>query len=151
MLREEIKNRLVEAMKNKDMVACATLRMINSKIKDKDIELRPSGRTDGANDGEIMALLQTMIKQRKESVEMYRQGNREDLIQKEQGEIDLIASFLPKQMSEDEIKNAIVEIVAQTGASGIKDMGKVMGALKAKYNGQMDFGVASGLIKGMLS
>lgn len=150
MLREEIKKELVSAMKEKNESKTATLRLINAAIKDKDIEARPKGNLNGIDDSAILSLLQSMIKQRKESIEMYKQGNRLDLAEKEQSEIDIIAAFLPKQLSESEMKEKIQEIISKTGASSIKDMGKVMGALKAQYAGQMDFAAASGLIKQLL-
>lgn len=150
MLREEIKKELVAAMKDKNESKTATLRLINAAIKDKDIEARPKGNLNGIDDSAILSLLQSMIKQRKESIEMYKQGNRLDLAEKEQAEIDIISAFLPKQLSESEMKEKIQSIIASTGASSIKDMGKVMGALKAQYAGQMDFSVASGLIKQLL-
>ena len=150
MLREEIKKKLISAMKEKNESKTATLRLINAAIKDKDIEARPKGNLNGIDDSAILSLLQSMIKQRKESIEMYKQGNRSDLVEKEQTEIDIIAGFLPKQFSESEMKEKIQAVIAETGASSIKDMGKVMGALKAQYAGQMDFGSASALIKQML-
>lgn len=150
MIREQIKKRLVEAMKAKDEKAIGTLRLINASIKDKDIEARPKGILDGIDDGAILSLLQSMIKQRKESIDMYTKGGRVDLAANEQAEIDIIQSFLPKQMSDEEIKVAIEALVAETGATSVKDMGKVMGALKAKYAGQLDMGKASGMIKSIL-
>lgn len=150
MLREEIKKELVSAMKEKNESKTATLRLINAAIKDKDIEARPKGNLNGIDDSAILSLLQSMIKQRKESIEMYKQGNRLDLAEKEQSEIDIIAAFLPKQLSESEMKEKIQDVISKTGASSIKDMGKVMGALKAQYAGQMDFAAASGLIKQLL-
>ena len=150
MLREEIKKELISAMQEKNESKTATLRLINAAIKDKDIEARPKGNLNGIDDSAILSLLQSMIKQRKESIEMYKQGNRSDLVEKEQTEIDIIAGFLPKQFSESEMKEKIQAVIAETGASSIKDMGKVMGALKGKYAGQMDFGSASALIKQML-
>lgn len=151
MIREEIKKQLVEAMKNQEKDKVATLRLINSNIKDRDIADRSKGNYDGIDEAAVLSLLQTMIKQRRESIEMYKQGGRDDLVAHEQGEIDVIQSFLPKQMSADEMQSAIKEVIAQTGAAGMKDMGKVMGALRAKYAGQMDFGAASGIIKQLLA
>ena len=150
MLREQIKEQLVAAMKAKDEVKVSTLRMIGATLKDKDIAARPSGKTDGISDDEILSMFQTMIKQRKESIELYEKGGRSDLVQKEKAEIEIISSFLPEQMDDDAVKAAIESCIKETGASSIKDMGKVMGALKAKYAGQMDFGKASGLIKSLL-
>ena len=151
MIREDLKKQLVEAMKSKDDKKTATIRLINAAIKQKDIEARPSGKTDGIDDGAILSLMQSMIKQRRESIDMYKKGGREDLAAAEQAEIDIIQAFLPKQMSEDEVRNAIKEVIEQTGAASIKDMGKVMGALRGKYADQMDFGVASNLIKEALA
>lgn len=150
MIREQIKSKLVEAMKAKDEKTTGTLRLINAAIKDKDIEARPKGITDGIDDSAILSLLQSMIKQRRESIDMYTKGGRTDLVASEQAEIDVIQMFLPKQMSEDEVKAAIQQIVTETGASSIKDMGKVMGVLKSKYAGQLDMGKASALIKSIL-
>lgn len=151
MIREQLKKALVEALKSKDEKKTATIRLINAAIKDKDIEARPKGITDGIDDTAILSLLQGMVKQRKESIEMYKQGNRADLVEAEQAEIDIINTFLPQQMTEAEAKAAIAAIIEKTGATSIKDMGKVMGAVKAQYAGQMDMGMASQLIKAVLS
>lgn len=151
MIREQIKAKLIESMKAKDEQATGTLRLINAAIKDKDIEARPKGNPNGIDDSAVMSLLQSMIKQRKESIEMYRQGHRDDLAAKEQAEVDIIQSFLPQQMTEEEMKVAIREVITQTGATSVKDMGKVMGTVKAKYAGRMDMGRASGLIKAALA
>ncbi|MBE6455043.1 MAG: GatB/YqeY domain-containing protein [Alphaproteobacteria bacterium] len=151
MIRDDLKKALVEALKTKNEKKTATIRLINAAIKDKDIEARPKGITDGIDDSAILSLLQSMVKQRKESIEMYKQGNREDLVAAEQAEIDIINEFLPQQMSEADTKAAIESIIKELNASSIKDMGKVMGALKTKYAGQMDMGSASGIIKGLLA
>ena len=151
MIREEIKKQLIEAMKNQEKDKVATLRLINSNIKDRDIADRSKGNYDGIDEAGILSLLQTMIKQRRESIEMYKQGGRDDLVAHEQAEIDVIQSFLPKQMSVDEMQAVIKEVIAQTGAVSMKDMGKVMGALRTKYAGQMDFGAASTVIKQLLA
>ena len=151
MLRDDIKNALVEAMKSKDAAKVNTLRLVQAAIKQKDIDARMKGVMDGVDDATVLSLLQTMIKQRKESIEMYKKGNREDLVAHEQAEVDVIQTFLPKQMDEAAMTEAIKAVIAETGASSIKDMGKVMGALRAKYAGQMDFGAASGLIKTLLA
>ena len=150
MLREKIKTELVAAMKAKDEGKTSVLRLINSSIKDKDIAARPAGKTDGISDDEILQLLQSMIKQRKESIELYEKGNRADLVAKEKAEIDVISSFLPAQMDDAAIETAIKQVIQETGASSMKDMGKVMGSLRGKYAGQMDFSKASGMIKGLL-
>lgn len=150
MIREQIKTKLIEAMKTKDEKTTGTLRLINAAIKDKDIEARPKGITDGIDDNTIMSLLQSMVKQRKESIDMYTKGGRMDLAASEQDEINIIQLFLPQQMGKEETTLAIQKIIAETGASSIKDMGKVMGILKTKYAGSIDMGQASALIKNLL-
>lgn len=151
MIREQLKKALIDALKNKEEKKTATIRLINAAIKDKDIEARPKGITDGIDDNAILSLLQGMVKQRKESIEMYKQGNRSDLVEAEQAEIDIINQFLPQQMSEEETKTAISTVIQSVGATSIKDMGKVMAALKAQYAGKMDFALASQQIKALLS
>ena len=151
MLRERIKTELVSAMKAKDDLKTSVIRLINSSIKDKDIAARPSGKMDGISDADILQLLQSMIKQRKESIELYQKGNRSDLVKKEQNEIEIISSFLPAQMGETEIETKIKSIIQETNATSMKDMGKIMGLLREKYAGRMDFGKASVIIKGLLS
>ena len=150
MLREQIKSELVAAMKAKDEAKVSTLRMIGATLKDKDIAARPSGKTDGISDDEILSMFQTMIKQRRESIELYEKGGRSDLADKEKKEIEIISAFLPAQMDDEAVKSAIEAEIQAVGASSMKDMGKVMGALRAKYAGQMDFGKASGIIKSLL-
>ena len=150
MLRDQIKTELVAAMKAKDEAKVSTLRMIGATLKDKDIAARPSGKTDGISDDEILSMFQTMIKQRRESIELYEKGGRADLAEKEKKEIEIISAFLPAQMDEDAVKAAIEAEIQACGATSMKDMGKVMGALRAKYAGQMDFGKASGMIKSLL-
>ena len=150
MLREQIKSELVAAMKAKDEAKVSTLRMIGATLKDKDIAARPSGKTDGISDDEILSMFQTMIKQRRESIELYEKGGRTDLADKEKKEIEIISAFLPAQMDDEAVKSAIETEIQAVGASSMKDMGKVMGALRAKYAGQMDFGKASGIIKSLL-
>jgi uncharacterized protein len=150
MLRDDINNAVKEAMKAKDERKLSTLRMVNSTIKNADIEARGQGKPPLA-DGDLLGVLQKMIKQRRESVELYEKGNREELAAQERAEIAVISAYLPKQMSDDDVKAAVAAVIAETGASGIKDMGKVIGALKAKYAGQMDFGKASGVVKAALT
>src|SRR5947208_2025032 len=149
MLRDEINNALKTAMKAQDARKVSTLRMVNSTIKNADIEARSSGKALG--DDELNAVLAKMIKQRQESVELYDKGGRADLATQEREEIAIISAYLPKQMSEDEMKAAISAAVAETGASGMKDMGKVIGVLRAKFAGQMDFGKASAMVKATLT
>jgi hypothetical protein len=150
MLRDDINNAVKDAMRAKDERKLSTLRMVNSTIKNADIEARGQGRPLLA-DGEILGVLQKMIKQRQESVELYDKGNRAELADAERAEIAIISAYLPKQMSDDDVKAAITSEIAEIGAAGIKDMGKVIAALKAKYAGQMDFGKASGLVKAALT
>ncbi len=149
MIRDDINNALKEAMKAKNERAVSTLRMVNSTLKNADIEARTTGKPLG--DAEVLAILQKMIKQRQESVEMYKKGDRPDLVKQEEEEIVVIAAYLPKQMSEAEVTAAIDAAITETGAAGMKDMGKVIALLRVKYAGQMDFGKASGLLMGKLS
>lgn len=148
-MREKINDDLKTAMKAGEKDRVGTLRLINAAIKAADIDARPSGN-DKISDSDILLVLTKMVKQRRDSIEQYVSGGRPDLAEKEQSEINVIELYLPQQMSEDETKTAIVAVIAETGAEGPKDMGKVMAALKAKYAGQMDFGKASGLTKDLL-
>ena len=150
MLRENINNAVKDAMRAKDERKLSTLRMVNSTIKNADIAARGEGKPP-LSDADLLGVLQKMIKQRQESVELYDKGARPELAAGEREEIAVISAYLPKQMSEDEVKAAIAAAVGETGAAGIKDMGKVISALKAKYTGQMDFAKASGLVKAALS
>ena len=150
MLRDDINTAVKEAMKAKDERKLSTLRMVNSTIKNADIAARGEGKPPLA-DADILAVLQKMIKQRQESVELYDKGGRAELAAGEREEIAVISAYLPKQMSEDEVKAAIAAAIAETNAAGIKDMGKVIGALKAKFTGQMDFAKASPLVKAALT
>ena len=149
MLREDIQNAIKSAMKNHETERLGTVRMILAGIKEKDVEARGKGK-EAAQESDILSMMQTMIKQRQESVKIYNEGNRPELAAKEEAEIKVIQDFMPKQMSDDEVIAAIKNAIAETGAASMKDMGKVMGALKAKHAGQMDFGSASGKIKGLL-
>lgn len=151
MLRTEITEAMKLALRAKDERSLATLRMVLAKIKDQDIAARPSGNAEGITDDQIRSLLQSMIKQRRESIELYQKGNRPELAQQEQEEIAVIERFLPKQMSESEVKSAISQAIAATAAKDIKDMGKVMAELKKNYTGQMDFALAGPLVKTLLS
>ena len=150
MLREDINNAVKEAMKAKHERKLGTLRMVNATIKNADIEARGQGKPP-LSDAELLSILQKMIKQRQEAVELYDKGGRAELAAQEREEIAIISAYLPKQMSEDEVKAAIGAAIAETNAAGIKDMGKVIGVLKAKYAGQMDFAKASGLVKAALT
>jgi uncharacterized protein YqeY len=150
MLRDAINNAVKDAMRAKNERALSTLRMVNSTIKNADIEARGQGKPP-LTDGDLLSVLQKMIKQRQESVELYDKGGRAELAAQEREEIAIISAYLPKQMSDDEVKAAVAATIADIGAAGIKDMGKVIGALKAKYAGQMDFGKASGVVKAALT
>ncbi len=150
MLREAINNAVKDAMKAKEERKLSTLRMVNSTIKNADIEARGQGKPP-LSDGDLLAVLQKMIKQRQEAVELYDKGGRPELAAQERDEIAVISAYLPKQMSDDDVKAAIAAAISETGAAGMKDMGKVIAALRAKYAGQMDFGKASGLVKAALS
>jgi uncharacterized protein len=149
-MRETLMNSLKEAMKAGDKPRVGTVRLIQAALKDKDIELRGLGKGQ-ATDDDIMALLQKMVKQRQESIAIYEGAKRQDLVDSETTEMNIISGFLPRQMSEDEAKAAIAEAIAGTGAAGMKDMGKVVAVLKAKFTGRMDFAKASQLVKAALS
>jgi uncharacterized protein len=150
-LRETINDSLKEAMKAKDQKRVGTLRLINAALKDKDIAARTETSRDLLGDDEILSLLAKMIKQREDSIQAYEAGNRPELAAAERDEIAVIRGFMPKQMDADEAKAAIARVIADVGATSIKDMGKVMTALKERYAGQMDFGRASGAVKDALS
>ena len=149
MLRDKLNDGMKGAMKSGDKLRLSTLRLVNAAIKNADIEARTASKA--LTDDDLLGLLQKMIKQRQESVELYDKGGRKELADQERGEIEIIKGFLPQQMSDDEAKAAIGEIIKQEGATSVKDMGKVMAALKAAYAGKMDFGKASGLVKQQLA
>ena len=148
-MREKITADLKTAMKAGDRARVDALRLINAGLKDKDIEARGAGKTLSEDD--VLALLQKMIKSRQESLDIYEKNNRPELADKERFEISVISSYLPSQMSEAEVADAIRAAVAELGATSIKDMGKVVAALKAKYAGRMDFGKASAVVKATLT
>jgi len=150
MLRDDINNAVKEAMKAKEERKLSTLRMVNSTIKNADIEARGNGKPP-LSDADLLGVFQKMIKQRQESVELYKKGNRPELVKQEEEEIAIITGYLPKQMSEADAAAAIDAAIKETGAAGMKDMGKVIGVLRGKYAGQMDFGKASGLVKSALA
>ncbi len=151
MLREQLKAALKTAMIEKDSRKISTIRLILAAVKDRDIASRGTNKDGLISNDDILQLLQSMIKQRKDSIAMYTKGGRQDLVDSEQGEIDIIQSFLPKQMDEQEIKACVADVVKSTGAAGLKDMGKVMAALREQFAGQMDFGLASGVVKAILA
>ena len=148
MIRDEIKSALVSAMKGGDKPRVATIRLIQSALKNRDIELR--GKEAGDDDVLVTDVLQKMIKQRRESIEMYKKGNREELAEAEAAEIAVIEDFLPAQMSDEELGDAIDAIVAETGAASIKDMGKVMAAMKERHAGQIDMAKAGAMVRSRL-
>jgi uncharacterized protein YqeY len=150
MIRDDIKTALVTAMKCGDKAATGTIRLIQSAIKNRDIELR-TGTAPADDDLLVTEVLQKMIKQRRESADLYRKGNREELAAAEEAEIAVIERFLPKQMSDDEASAAIQAIIAETGASGMKDMGKVMGEVKSRLAGQIDPARASAIVRAALA
>src|ERR687892_515562 len=149
MIRADIKSALVTAMKSGDKAATGTIRLIQSSIKNRDIELR-TGTAPTDDDLLVTEVLQKMIKQRRESADLYRKGNREELADAEEAEIAVIERFLPKQMSDEEASAAIQAIIAETGATGMKDMGRVMGEVKARFAGQIEPARASAMVKAAL-
>lgn len=146
---EELKN----AMRDKNQPRVDAVRLIIAKMKEQDIAARTANpaNTDGINEEQLLSMLQSMIKSRRESIDMYQKAGRSELADKEQSEIDVIQSFLPEQLDEAATRDAIKGVIAETGASSVKDMGKVMAELKTKYAGQIDFTKASGLVKDILS
>jgi uncharacterized protein YqeY len=148
-MRDKINADLKEAMKAGDKARVGTLRLINAAIKSADIEARPAGK-DKISDADILGVMAKMLKQRRDSIEQFQAGGRQDLADKEAAEVAVIEGYMPKQMSEADTKTAIAAVIKEVGAAGPKDMGKVMAALKAGYAGQMDIGKASGLVKDLL-
>ena len=147
-MREKITQDLKDAMKAGARAKVDALRLINAALKDRDIEARGAGKT--LSEGDILALLQKMIKSRQESLEIYEKAGRAELAKKERGEIEVISAYLPQQLTEGEVAEAVRAAIAEVGAASIKDMGKVVAALKAKYTGRMDFGRASAAVKAAL-
>lgn len=151
MLRTRLKDALTAAMIARDSVAVATLRLILAALKDRDIAARSKGGVSGITDEAILELLQSMIRQRRESIDLYRTAERLDLAQKEAEEIEIIERFLPAQLSEEEVETAVNETIAELDARSLKDMGRTMAALKEHYAGRMDFTKASAVVKQHLS
>ncbi|WP_448112538.1 GatB/YqeY domain-containing protein [Mesorhizobium amorphae] len=149
MMRDKVTEEVKAAMKAGDKPRLTTLRLIQSAIKDRDIANRGNGK-DAASDDEILQILAKMVKQREESAKAFEDGGRPELAANERAEIAIIRDFLPKQMDAAETEAAIRAVIAETGSAGVKDMGKVMAALREKFAGQMDFGKASGVVKGLL-
>lgn len=150
-LRTDLSDALKDAMRAKDEVAVSTLRMILAGLKDRDIAARTKGSGAPIVDNEILDMLQKMVKQRHESIELYKKGNRPDLVAKEQAEIAIIERYQPKQLSDAEMEAVVGQVVGRTGATSIRDMGRVIAALREEYSGQMDFARASQLVKARLS
>ncbi|MGC6472285.1 MAG: GatB/YqeY domain-containing protein [Parvibaculales bacterium] len=149
-MRDDINQALKEAIKSKSSRRASTLRLIVAAIKDRDIAARGADKVDGVSDDEILEILSKMVKQRVEAAHTYKEAGREELAAQELEEIDIIQGFLPRQLSDEEAHGAVAKVIADLGASGLKDMGKVMGELKARHTGEMDFGKASGLVKELL-
>ncbi|MBV6633121.1 MAG: GatB/YqeY domain-containing protein [Alphaproteobacteria bacterium] len=150
-LRDQFAQGLKEAMKAKEKTAVSTLRLILAALKDRDVAARTKGQLDGINDDEILSMLQSMIKQRQESISLYEQGGRCELAEQERGEVAIIQGFLPKQIEGDELNTIVEGVLTEISAASIKDMGKAMGLLKSRYAGQVDFGKASQLVKQRLA
>lgn len=151
MLRDRLNEELKQALKAKEKIAVSTLRLILAALKDRDLDARGKGNCDGVSEEEIFQLLQKMIKQRRDSIEAYEKGGRQDLVEREEGEIEVIKRFLPKELDEAEVASAVEETISELAASSIKDMGKVIGALKQRYAGRMDFAKASQIAKQRLA
>ncbi|MCF8496542.1 MAG: GatB/YqeY domain-containing protein [Alphaproteobacteria bacterium] len=149
-IREKFKDTMKESMKSKDQMTLATVRLILSSLKDKDIAARAKGNMDGIPEGEILSLLQSMVKQRQESAKIYKDAGRAELAAQEESEIGVIERFLPRQMDDAGMDAAVAAVIAEIGAAGIKDMGKVMAELKTRFAGQMDMGKAGGIVKAKL-
>ena len=150
MLRNEISNAYKSAMKQQEAVAVSTLRLILAAIKDRDIAARLKGNSDGITNDEILSLMQSMIKQRRDSIDAYEKGGRMELAHREAEEIAIIEGFLPAQMTPETVLSAVEEVIKDVNAETLKDMGKVMATLKQRFAGQMDFAKASSIVKGKL-
>ena len=151
MLREHLSGRLKEAMKRKETAVVSTVRLILTAVKDRDIAARGKGNLEGISDQEIFRVLQTMVRQREEAIALYEQGGREELARQEADEIEVIRTFLPRQLDDGELAGAVHAVVAEIGAASLKDMGRTMAALKQRYAGRMDFTKASAVVKAELT
>jgi uncharacterized protein YqeY len=151
MFRTRLNENLKTAQKAKDACATSTLRLILAALKDRDIAARGKGNADGIGEDEILLMLQTMVKQRRESIAVYKTGRRQDLADREAEEIEIIEGFLPDQLGEADITQAVAVAIEEVGACGLKDMGKVMGLLKQRHAGEMDFASASAIAKTQLA
>ena len=150
-LRDQFTSELKDAMKRQDKEAMSTLRLIIAALKDRDVAARTRGNHEGISDEEILSMLQSMIKQRQDSIALYEQGGRCELAERERGEVRIIQTFLPKQLEGEELTSTIDAVLTELGAESIKDMGKAMGALKQRYAGRIDFGKASQMVKQRLA
>ncbi|TGY88354.1 GatB/YqeY domain-containing protein [Marinicauda algicola] len=150
-IRERILADLKDAMRAKDSLRLNTLRLIQAAIKDRDIAARAEDRCEGCGEGEVLSLLQKLVKQREESAETYEKAGRLDLAERERAEADIVREYLPRPMCEKEIAKAVDEVVDELGATGLKDMGKCMGTLKDRYSGRMDFSKAGAEVKSRLT
>jgi uncharacterized protein len=150
MLRQQFTDALKSAMKAHDALRVSTLRLVLARLKDQDIDSRGRGRPEGLDDTQIQQMLQGMIKQRRESIGLYEQGKRPELAEKERREIAIIENFLPQQLSDAEAEKAVSEIIAATGAASVKDMGKVMAAIRERHAGRIEGAKASALVKKLL-
>ena len=149
-MRSELDANLKEAIKSQEKQRVATLRLINAAIKDRDIAVRSEENTEGVSDAEIILILSNMVKQRKQSIVQYEEGGRVELAEREREEIKIIQEFLPNQLTDEEIHTEVSKIIDAHEQLTIKDMGKIMGQLKEKFSGRMDFGKASGIVKALL-
>jgi uncharacterized protein YqeY len=150
-MRNKINAALKEAMKAKDNLRVATLRLVTAAIKDRDIAMRVRDDATGVSDDEIIAVLAKMVKQRKDSAKIYEESGRLELAERESAEIEIIQEFMPKQLSDDEVQSAIGAAIAATGASSVRDIGKVMSSLKNDFSGRIDFGKVGGMVKSALA
>jgi len=150
-MRSRINVALKEAMKARDSTRLSTLRLVNAAIKDREIALRGKGDEISVGDDDILHILGKMVRQRRESVRAYEEGGRLELAEREQDEIGVIEAFLPRELNDEEAREAILKAISQTGAESIRDMGKVMGVLKSKYTGRMDFGRIGPMVKDRLA
>ena len=151
MLRTDLYDALKDALLNQDQRSLSTIRLILAALKDRDICARGRGNSDGVDEIEILEMLQSMVKQRRESITLYEQGGRCELAEREQEEIDIIGRFMPAQLGEDEIRGVVTDTIDELGASSLKDMGRVMASLKERFTGRMDFGQASSVVKDNLA
>lgn len=150
-LRTKITDAMKQAMRDKAVQRLATLRLVNAAIKDREISLRGTGKEEEIGDAQVLGILEKMTKQRRESARVYEEGGRLDFAERELAEIEVLAEFLPKQLSDEDVSAAIDAVLVDIGASSIRDMGKIMGALKGKYAGQMDFGAVGAMVKAKFS